>query len=175
MLNNLLLTVISDDKPGIVEALAKAVSGQSGNWLESRLAQLGGKFAGVVHIAVPGENEQNLRQALIALKDNGIWVSVEEYRDTAANTEAVQTAEFHAVGPDRPGIVREITQAFSSHKINLATIETSLSSMPYSGEPLFEAEGTLELPTDLDLPHLQDALNAIADALAMDISFNPID
>ncbi|VUD56767.1 hypothetical protein TDB9533_02388 [Thalassocella blandensis] len=175
MFNNLLLTVVSDDKPGIVEEIAKAVAEHEGNWLESRLAQLGGKFAGVVHVAVPQDQESAVREALNALKSKSIWINIEEYTASSDASSSQALASFSAVGPDRPGIVREITQAFTSHQINVAEIETSLSSMPYSGEPLFEAEGVLQLPAELDMQDLQDTLNTIADSLGMDISLTKND
>lgn len=43
----LVLTVIADDKPGIVEQLAATITEHGGNWLESRMAQMAGKFAGI--------------------------------------------------------------------------------------------------------------------------------
>ena len=36
----LVLTVIADDKPGIVEQLAATITRNGGNWLESRMAQM---------------------------------------------------------------------------------------------------------------------------------------
>lgn len=175
MFNNLLLTVVSDDKPGIVEEIAKAVAEHEGNWLESRLAQLGGKFAGVVHIAVPSEKDSDVRAALTELKSKSIWINVETYSAANEAVPAKALASFHAIGPDRPGIVREITQALTLHQINVAEIETSLSSMPYSGEPLFEAEGILQMPPELEMQDIQDALHTIADTLGMDITLTKND
>lgn len=169
MFNNFILTVVSDDKPGIVDAIAKVVSQCEGNWLESRLVKLGGKFAGVVHVTLPKDNEDPLKQALTNLKQQGISVTLEQHSQEGEASAETTSAKFHAVGPDRPGIVKEITQALLQHNINLAEIETSLSSMPYSGEPLFEAEGYLQVPEGADLSKLQDAMADIADALGLDI------
>ncbi len=47
MATYLVLTIIGEDRPGIVELLAKIISDHSGNWLESSMSQLAGKFAGV--------------------------------------------------------------------------------------------------------------------------------
>ena len=41
----LVLTLIGDDKPGLVNAASEAVAEHGGTWLESRLARLSGKFA----------------------------------------------------------------------------------------------------------------------------------
>ncbi|MGH8590065.1 MAG: ACT domain-containing protein [Gammaproteobacteria bacterium] len=40
------------DRPGLVEALSKALA-HHGHWLESRIAGLGGRFAGVLLASVP--------------------------------------------------------------------------------------------------------------------------
>lgn len=171
MLTNLILTVISPDKPGVVEAIAKCVSEKDGNWLESRFAHLAGKFAGVVKVQIADDKQADLTAALDALATKDIRVETETLVDTVKAEKApTQSASFHAVGPDRQGIVREISQAFVEYNINIEEISTQLSSMPYSGEPIFEAEGEITVPTGVDLNVLHEKLARIADQLGIDIS-----
>ena len=73
--SHLILTVIGDDKPGLVEELATAISAHGGNWLEASMAQLSGKFAGIVEVAVPADRIPELRIALTKL--SGLKVSAE--------------------------------------------------------------------------------------------------
>ena len=47
------LSVLGDDRSGLVEALSGVVSGCDGNWEKSHMTQLAGKFAGVVLVTVP--------------------------------------------------------------------------------------------------------------------------
>ena len=47
-MSRLVLTVIGDDRAGLVNALADVVSDHGGNWEHSQMAQLAGKFAGIV-------------------------------------------------------------------------------------------------------------------------------
>lgn len=175
MLSDLILTVISDDKPGIVEALASAVKTHNGNWLESRLTQLAGKFAGVVRVQVDENQRQALTDALRNLRDKGINVIIEASSGSQARAEGVREAGFHAVGPDRPGIVRELSHIFSEAKINVTEMNTRYSSMPYSGEPLFEAEGRVHIPAGVQLHDIQEKLENVAHELAIDISIEPLD
>ena len=165
---HLILSVISDDKPGVVKALANAISSNGGNWLESRLAQLAGKFAGVIRVAVTVQEKDALCLALASLKEQGIKVAVDTADDHKIEPTG-KTAAFTAVGPDRKGIVYEISQALTRYHINVEELTTHYSSMPYSGEPLFEAEGTLRIPEGTDWDELLDQLDEIADALAVDI------
>ena len=44
---NLVLTFIATDKPGLVQRLSELVTQEDGDWLESRMAHLAEKFAGI--------------------------------------------------------------------------------------------------------------------------------
>ena len=43
----LVLTFVGDDRPGLVNAIAEAIAASGATWLESRSAELAGKFAGI--------------------------------------------------------------------------------------------------------------------------------
>ncbi len=49
----LVLTLIGDDRAGLVSAVAGAVSEHGGNWDRSQMAELAGKFAGIVLVTIP--------------------------------------------------------------------------------------------------------------------------
>lgn len=167
MNTQLVLTVLCDDRPGVVEQLAQTISQHHGNWLESRMAQLAGKFAGILQVAVADTHQAELRTALNHLADKGFKIVIEN----AVSVSKPDSREFSfsVVGSDRPGIVREIAQAFAARHINMGELETACSSMPWSGEPLFEATGVIEVPKTVDMNELYDYLDKIADELAVDI------
>lgn len=168
MKNNLVLTVISDDKPGIVEVLAQTIADHGGNWQESRMSHLAGKFAGILRVSTQADQLEPLRQALDALNAQGLKIVVESaVSPTTKGT--YRELSFNAVGNDRPGIVREIAQALANRQINVDELQTDYGSMPWSGEPLFQARGQIQVPMDVDLDELHDQLDTIADELAIDI------
>lgn len=171
MLSHILVSVISDDKPGIVEAIAETISSEGGNWLESRLSQLSGKFAGVIRVSIAAQQQSKLEDKLALLSAREIWIKCDAVNPPQQEDLPSTSAQIHVLGPDRPGIVRELSKALVKSNINLAELETSLSSMPYSGDPLFEATGQLEIPPGSDLAELHERLDEIADNLALDISF----
>ena len=63
----LVLTVIADDKPGLVETLAEVIADHKGSWLESSMSQLAGKFAGILRVSVATNRAENLIDALSSL------------------------------------------------------------------------------------------------------------
>ncbi len=167
MQNQLVLTIMSDDKPGVVELLAQTITRHQGNWLESRMAHFAGKFAGILQLSVDSENQTALIEALSGLADQGLKILVEPALKVVK--PAGKEFYFSVVGNDRPGIVYEIAQAFAGRNINMGELETACSSMPWSGEPLFEATGLIEVPNSVDMDALYAQLDLIADELAVDI------
>ena len=64
MPTSLVLTVLGEDRPGLVESLASIIARHEGNWLESRMAQLAGQFAGILRASVPEARAAALITAL---------------------------------------------------------------------------------------------------------------
>ena len=47
-----ILTVIGDDRPGLVSALSAAINAHGASWERSQMSRLAGKFAGIVLVTV---------------------------------------------------------------------------------------------------------------------------
>lgn len=163
---NLVLTAIGDDRPGLVEELATAISAHDGNWLESSMAQLFGKFAGIVKVAVPADKAEALKAALAALK--GLKVGVEA-AGTQKSALAGRRLTLNLVGHDRIGIVREVSQVLARHAVNVEELETRTSSAPMSAEILFHCEAALTAAPDFNPRELKAALEKLSDDLMVDI------
>ena len=82
---SLVLTVIGDDRPGLVEQLATAISRHHGNWLESSMSNLSGKFAGIVCVSVAEEHLVALQAALAALPRSRRLVTGRQQRPPSAD------------------------------------------------------------------------------------------
>lgn len=168
MKQHLIVTVIAKDRPGVVETLAAVVCEHDGNWEESRMVNLCGKFSGLILVTLDDSKIDALKADLAKLADKGIrtLIDIAEQFDTP---ESYREIRFNLVGNDRPGIVREVAQALAARNINVEELATDYSSMPWSGEPLFEANGILQIPLESDIDELADKLDQIADELAVDI------
>ncbi|MDP1524770.1 MAG: ACT domain-containing protein [Rhodocyclaceae bacterium] len=162
----LILTVIGDDRPGLVEELAIAISTHGGNWLEASMSQLSGKFAGIVEVAVPAAEAAELKTTLSGLK--GLKVSVES---AAAQKSALagRRLSLNLVGHDRIGIVREVSQVLASHAVNVEDLQTRTSSAPMSAEILFHCEAELTASPDFNARELKAALEKLSDDLMVEI------
>ena len=130
----LVMTVIRKDRTGLVESIARLVADHGGNWLESRMCRLGGEFAGILRVHVPAERRAALEHALAKLSSLSVVVRADEPARAAAEPVFVT---LEVIGPDRPGIVREITHALAAQGANVEELSTECSSGPMSGEPAY--------------------------------------
>ena len=170
----LVMTVISPDRTGLVESIARAVAENGGNWLESRMCRLGGEFAGILRVEIPAEKKSALLAALQKLSANGLQILVRDDASASAKFSGKQT-KLEIIGSDRPGIVRDITAALARAGVNVEEFTSEISSAPMSGETLFKASARLQLPDKCDLAALKRDLEKIAADLLVDVSFAELD
>lgn len=164
----LILTVIGDDRPGLVGELSSAISSYQGNWLESSMAHLAGKFAGIVQVAVPIANVAGLEAALHQLA--GLKVTAEVSVATIAGKG--RRLKLSLVGHDRIGIVREVSQVLAHHAVNVEDLTTRTASAPMSAEIMFHADIDLLAGLDLDARALTADLERISNDLMVDINLD---
>jgi glycine cleavage system regulatory protein len=168
MSNQLIISVLSDDRPGIVEQIASLVTQHHGNWLESALSRLGGKFAGIVLVDIPQEYQAELESALGTLSGSGIRVVIDQAGQQSAAGDEVC---FDVIGNDRKGIVGEISRLLASHQISVDELYTRTENAPMSGERLFIASASVILPTNMNRDDLQLLLEKLSDDLM--VEFEP--
>ena len=164
----LVMTVIGQDRPGLVDSVAAVVAGQGGNWLESRMSRLGGQFAGILRVEVPSENEPALVAGLKQLGSRGLTVVVHPDQPNPPAAAARQSA-LEIVGQDRPGIVREISHALASFGVNVEELHTECASAAMSGETLFKARARLSIPESCNAIEVRQRLEQIASDLIVEI------
>lgn len=172
-MDHLVLTVIAQDQPGLVERLAKCVADHGGNWLESRMARMAGQFAGILRVAVPPQARDALVESLQALDSQGIRVL---FADSGTEPSCTwRPILLELVGNDRPGIVRDITRVLAEQGVNLENLLTDVSPAPMSGDPLFHAEALLAVPLALSLDTLKSQLETLADDLMVELNLRQED
>jgi len=163
----LVLTALGDDRPGLVAAIAGAITARGGSWEQSHFSELAGKFAGIVVLSAPDAETEAIAADLVALADPSLHVQVERI-DAPADEDAV-TFELELVGADRPGIISEISALLASHRVSIEDLVTELVDAPMGGGRLFEARAVLVAPESASAEGLREALEALADRLMVDV------
>jgi glycine cleavage system regulatory protein len=166
------LTVIGDDRSGLVSALSGAVADNGGSWERSHLARLAGKFAGIVVVALPDDRAQGFLEDLAPLQAQGLLeIRAERGDDAVAGGEALRFS-LALVGADRPGIVHAISRALAASDVGIEELQTDTREAPMSGGMLFEATATLLAPPGTSADDLRLLLEEIADELMVDLSLS---
>jgi glycine cleavage system regulatory protein len=169
MTTRIILTVLGSDRPGLTQALAGAVLEAGGNWLESHLSHLGGKFVGSVLVELPEGQAAALEQAVHRVDASGLQVSIVFAGEEPPSRGRALTVEL--VGQDRPGIVREVTSVLAGLGANIEDFSSGTEPSAHSGGRLFKAEARLTLPENLTAERVQEALEAISGEIMVDFSF----
>lgn len=166
MTTSVILTVVGSDRPGLTQRLADAVLAAGGNWLESHLTRLGGKYVGSVLVELPSDALGTLERAVQAIDTAGLTVTVVHAGDPARPDGIVLKLEL--VGQDRAGIVREVTAALAALDVNIEEFTSSAEHGAWSGERLFRAAATLLLPATSSADDVRAALERISGDIMVD-------
>ncbi len=166
---SLVLTVLGQDRPGLVDSLAQVVAEHGGNWVESRMAHLAGQFAGILRVEVDADQADKLTAAVKDLTGSGLESVVRPDQAPATDSQ-IPLVRLSLVGQDRPGIVREISHVLAAHGVNVEELNTECTNAPTTGQPLFRAEAQLRLPAHVTAESLRSALEQVTEDLMVDVT-----
>ncbi len=165
---SLVLTVLGQDHPGLVDSLATTVAEYGGNWVESRMAHLAGQFAGILRVEVEPQQVEALTSAIKKLTATGL-----ESMICADPMEPAQeggfVVELDLMGIDQPGIVRRVSQVLAERGVNVEQLATECLSAPNTGQSLFHATAKLRLPEGLDFDEIRGALEQVTADLMVEL------
>jgi glycine cleavage system regulatory protein len=170
MKTRVILSASGSDRPGLTRSLAEAVLAAGGNWLESHLSRLGGRYVGAVLVELDADKLAGFADAIRSVDASGLAVSL-----VAAGDEPVPAGEMlqlELVGQDRPGIVREVTSVLADLGVNIEDFDTGTQNGAWSGERLFRAAARLNIPPGTTSDQVRSALEAISGEIMVDFSFS---
>ena len=168
MTTSLVMTAIGPDRPGLVKLLSDAAERYGANWAESRMASLAGQFAGMVHFEVAAENAEPLEAALRELQDAGLRIVIARSGGPHAAV-ASRKVNLELVGHDRPGIVRELSEALAANGVSIDELHTQVASAAMSGGHLFKVKARLAVPQSLSDGKLKAALESLTNEMMVDL------
>jgi glycine cleavage system regulatory protein len=170
MNTSIVLTVIANDQPGVIQTVSRVVTEFGGSWTQSSMSSLAGHFAGILLVSIPSNKTEACIEKLHALESSGLRVTAN------VSSEAPSSGETHyyaleLVGNDRPGIVHDITSLLTRHNVNVLDLETLVEGASMGGGELFRASAVLVVPVKADIDLLESEIEAMANDLMVDITF----
>jgi len=171
MNTSIVLTIMADDQPGIIQTVSSTLHKHGGSWTQSSMSSLAGQFAGILLASVPSENSTACRKELHGLESQGLRV-IARICDQTAESEASHEYTLDLLGNDRPGIVHEITKVLANHNVNVKSLETVVEAASMGGGEIFKTKAELLVPESADIDALEDDVENLANDLMVNISFD---
>ena len=172
MIETLVMTIMAADRPGLVDRIAGCVADHGGNWLESRMSHLGGRFAGIARVEVETDKLTGLRRALHGLEADGVRIMVESGAGEPAVGGVAATLEL--VGNDRPGILRTVTGLLAARGVNVEDLSSECVAAPMGGGDLFQARARVMLPAGVRWEDVRADLEKIGTDLMVDLKLQAV-
>jgi glycine cleavage system transcriptional repressor len=170
MSEQMVITALGADRPGIVDQLSQLLLKQELNIEDSRMSSLGGSFA--ILLLVSGS-----RQAINTFSDNLAQIETETQMRLLVRSSEIESATtqlipylVEVVAMDNPGIVHTLASFFSSRQINIVDLETDCYPAPHTGTQMFSMQMTIGLPSGLSIKKLRNEFLDTCDQLNIDAS-----
>jgi glycine cleavage system transcriptional repressor len=165
----LAVTVIGNDRPGIIAEATAALARLGGNLEDSTMTILRGHFAMVLLVSTDASRDE-VESGLSPMEAEGtLLVSVREIplEYVVAAAGAPYLLSVH--GADRPGIVSAVTAEVAAAGGNITDLSTRLT-----GE-LYVLLAEVDLPDTADADALGRRLREVADGLDVEAYLRPLD
>lgn len=172
MSQELVVTAVGPDRPGIASDFAGHVHAAGANLADSRMMNLRGQFALIALVEgsapVLDTLKKRLREAAASLA-----LTFEFSATPKAEARKGVPFRLKTYSMDQPGIVHKVTTFLREQSINIEELETNLESAPFMGTPVFTMELLMLVPSAANVKALRRSLEELGDTLNCDIDLDP--
>lgn len=161
-----MLTLVGEDRPGIVAQVTRALFEAGGSLGEASMIRLGGNFT-IMMMADLGGGEERLRQALApAANALGLRLHIDPIAG-GLHRHLVPNVQVRVTGADRAGIVAEVTGALAEVGFNILELDSDVIGGAQRPVYLMNIQGYADRP----LEELQAAVAALkSGGISVDIA-----
>ncbi|PSU32546.1 glycine cleavage system protein R [Photobacterium lutimaris] len=165
MNTQLTVTLAGQDHPQLINKLAAKTHELGGKWLISKINRLDNQVVGILKIDIPAQSAGQLKELFQAQQELDIRV-VEASEVGEIKTDHLT---LKVESKDRPGIVNDITRILDNIGIGIVKIENHRIGVPDLGQALFFAELQVDVPTEVDIEQLLEALQQVDSGLIVKV------
>jgi glycine cleavage system transcriptional repressor len=172
--NQLVLSALGEDKPGLIDELSRCVMNSGCSILDSRMVVLGGNFALLLQVGGNWNNIAKLENQLAGLESSlGLTITAQR---TAARKGADDLLPYgvDVVALDQPGIVHNLATFFSQRQINIQEMMTACYPAAHSGTPMFSVHMSVDIPANTQISALREEFMEFCDSLNLDAVIEPV-
>lgn len=173
MSQQLIISAVGPDRPGIVGELTAHLHSAGANILDSRMVNLRGQFALMILVEAADDVTKVLARNL---PDAGSKMGLNLFANPQ-NPAAQKIDGLHyrlkTYSMDQPGIVARLTNILRQHGVNIEELVAHQESAAFAGSPLFVTEMKLTVPPAVAVRKLRADLEVLCTELNCDVDLEP--
>ena len=171
-MNKFVISVLGKDRPGIIARITRVLFDLDFNIEDVSQTIIQGEFSGIFIVSGPESlADQDLTKALAeATVDMDMQCYVKEFsgKNSDWTTCACESYVITTRGPDRKGLVAQITSVLAANNVNVTQLQAVFRGGNEPGRNIMIYE--VDVPLDIDQHKLREALNEKARELDLQIS-----
>ncbi|MBL1378532.1 glycine cleavage system protein R [Zobellella iuensis] len=159
MTHHLVVTAIGENRPGIVNEVARHVTDCGCNIVDSRLGIFGNEFTFILLLSGSWNQITRLETTLPLFGQSLALITMMKRTQVLSQPSYALSADVEMVLTDRPGIVNRCTQFFSDRGWDIQAMQSQTLSGDESGK--FQAHFQLNLPEQLADGEAEDTFDQL--------------
>ena len=170
----LVITALGDDRPGIVDELSNALFKHQLNIEDSRMSVLGGEFAVLILVSGPQPSIDDFIADIADLEDSLNMKILAKLTRSEPKHPASVTYAVKVVAIDNPGIVHNLASFFSSRQINIVDLNTERYAAAHTATPMFAVNMNISVPAETSFEQLREEFINMCDELNLDATMSTV-
>ncbi|MCW8880870.1 MAG: glycine cleavage system protein R [Sedimenticola sp.] len=171
--NYLVISALGKDRPGIVDALSKAILDFGCNISDSRMTVLGGEFAILLMVEGNWNTLTKMEESIARIEEQLNLTIIAKRTEKRDCSNPFLPYIVEVVSLDHPGIVHQLASFFSKRNINIENMATTSYAAPHTGTMMFSVHMTVGIPADIHIASLRDEFMEFCDAINLDAIIEP--
>lgn len=175
MSNHLIISVLAEDRLGLVHELSRAILDCGCMVLDSRVTVLAGEFSALLLVSGNWNTLAKLEVQLEKLSHSlGILLRTNRAEWPRTNSNNVLPYAVEVITTHQPAIVQRLANFFFRREINIEELHSRGYSAPHTATPMFAVTLIVGIPARLHVATVRDEFMDFCDEHNWDAVMEPV-
>lgn len=171
--SQLVISVVGEDRPGIVSELCRVATDAGCNVENSRMTALGSEFAIIMLLSGSWDALAKFENQIPLLEKKQLTVLCKRTEPISEKKQMIHY-NINVVSMDHPGLVYDISDFFAARGIDIEDLSTSSYRASHTGAPMFTLDMIIELGPQIKIAELREQFAILCDELNVDAAMEPV-
>ena len=172
MKSQLVVSVLSTDRVGIVSDLCQAAYETGCSIETSRMTTLGAEFAVILLLSGKWDALAKFENHIISLEQQGLVIQARRTQRPPATANSLRY-DVSAISMDQPGLIYSLSSFFAERGILIEDLISNDYTANYSGTPMLCLEMTVSVDYQIKIAELREQFMLLCEELNIDAVLEP--